>query len=386
MTLQLPYNPNNGAAGPPAPIPFHGPILFARVSWTAICPPASLFSCPISRPRIQTFHQFPLLPPELRLRIWSFALPRRVIELRSWGTGQYCPTKFSVTPHRLPVLFRTCRESRTEALRLYKLVKVGVSAAQRIDMREYVQWEHHPTNPQSNSDLTLDTVPLPYAVPHPPAEVYLNWENDVLYLGLEFHAHHLHDFLKGSGDGHELSGVQLIALSHNLWRGSRNGRWDELRAALYSLKTRPVKEVIIVPDDAVGALEDRWYYRRHEIKLLDPEYIYHFKPGGGEEAKTVVENLQEWFGRLWADNQTQLNGEHGAKIDDNEGVNVTIDEGVEVVRTVIAEYVPRVCVKSIRRNGQAMANFRNGLWGIQEAVGDMRYWKTWTQTEMEEIP
>lgn len=382
MALQLPYNPNIGAPLPPIQ-QAQGPpnALFARVSWTPISPPpASLSSRPIPRPRNQAFHPFPLLPPELRLRIWSFALPRRVIELRSWGSGRYCPIRFSVTPHRLPVLFRICRESRTEALRLYKLVHVGVSAAQLKDTRKYVDWKYHPTNPQANPEFTVGTAPLPYAIPYPPVKVYLNWENDVVYLGPEFHAHHLHSFLTGTGDGHELSGVQHIALSHNLWQCSRNGRWDELRHALYSLKTRPVKEVIVVPDDEIGALEDRWYYRRHEIKLLEPEYTYHFRPSGGEKASTVVENLQEWFARLW-DNDRKKANENDETEDDNESVTVGGDEEAEKEGT---EHIPTVCVKSIRRNGRPMANFRDGLWGIQEAMGDMRFWKTWNPPGEEE--
>lgn len=147
-----------------------------------------------------------------------------------------------------------------------------------------------------------------------------------------------------------------------------------MREALYALKDRPLKEVIIVPDDVVGALEDRWYYRRHEIRLLEPECGYHFRVSGGEEARTVVENLGEWFGRLWGgkkkmDDVEEENGDG----DDDRSVTVSGEEEEREVLTV--------CVKSIRRNGRTMANFRDGLWSIQEAMGDMRYWKTWTPPE-----
>ena len=135
MALQLPYNPIGNAPLPPVQA-VQG-SLFARVCWTPIEPPNPPFY--ISRPRNQTFHLFPRLPPELRVRIWSFSLPRRVIELRSWGSGRYCPTKFSVTPHRLPVLFRICRESRNEALRLYKLVEVGEEMESLISRAGYVE-------------------------------------------------------------------------------------------------------------------------------------------------------------------------------------------------------------------------------------------------------
>jgi hypothetical protein len=249
------------------------------------------------------------------------------------------------------------------------LVEVGVSAAQLKDTRKYVEWKYHPNNPQANPEFTVGTAPLPYAIPYPPVKVYLSWENDVVYLGPEFHAHHLHKFLTGTGTGYELLGVQYIALSHNLWLGSPNGRWDELREALYALKTRPVKEVIIVPDE-VHALEDRWFYRRHEIKLLEPEFKYHFRPNGGEKARTVVENLQEWFERLWnPSRKEEEEGEDEEPGDDGESVTVSGDDG--------ANEVPRVCVKSVRRNGRTMANFRDSMWDIQEEMGDMRYWKTW---------
>lgn len=382
MALELLYNPNPGPL-PPPPHP-HIPVIqtvqsspFAHVFWTPTSPPAFLSPRPLPRRRNQSFHQFPLLPPELRLRIWSFAIPRRVIELRSWGNGHYCPTRFSITPHRLPVLLRICRESRTEALRLYMLVEVGVSAAQTQDTRKYIDWKYHPANPHANPNLTVGTAPLPYAIPHPPVKVYLSWENDTIYLGPEFHAHHLHDFLTGAGEGQELCGLQRIALGHNLWRCSRNGQWDELREALYSLKARPMKEVILVPDDNIGALEDRWYSRRHEIKLLKPEYTYHFRPNGGDKATTVVENLQEWFKRLWSDRRKV--DDDGTEADDQ---SVTV-KGEEELKAERDERIPIVCVKSIRRNGRKMADFRAGLWGIQEAVGDMRYWKTWSPPEME---
>jgi hypothetical protein len=85
--------------------------------------------------------------------------------------------------------------------------------------------------------------------------------------------------------------------------------------------------------------------------------------------------LGEWFGRLWGaekkvEEGEEENGDGDEDANDDESVTVSGEE-------VEGREVPTVCVKSIRRNGRIMANFRDGLWGIQEAMGDMRYWKTW---------
>jgi len=66
--------------------------------------------------------------------------------------------------------------------------------------------------------------------------------------------------------------------------------------------------------------------------------------GQTEYAKTVVENLGEWFDRLW------------------------IDSGREP---------PKVLVRSVRREGKRMGDFREGAWEVQKMLGDMRVWKNW---------
>jgi len=69
------------------------------------------------------FHLFPALPPELRLKIWGYALsvPRNVTVLCLEGRferGAPREVKFS-SPDRPPALLHVCRESRCEALRIY---------------------------------------------------------------------------------------------------------------------------------------------------------------------------------------------------------------------------------------------------------------------------
>src|ERR1700743_793631 len=70
------------------------------------------------------FHLFPALPPELRHNIWSFALsfPRTVAISCRPGTfqrGVPRTAKFG-SIDRPPALLYVCRESRSEALRVYK--------------------------------------------------------------------------------------------------------------------------------------------------------------------------------------------------------------------------------------------------------------------------
>ncbi len=194
-------------------------------------------------------------------------------------------------------------------------------------------------------------------------KVYFNWEKDVEYLGEEFHARHLLNSFATTGAGSEVSGLQRIALSHYHWECLSNGSWDHLREGIYSLKSRPPREVRIVPEDQVGALDDRWYYKRQGITLLEPEYPYHFMPNGGERATTVLENLQAWFGRLWEDDPPKAAEEDGSE--DDEGVTVAAEDGSEREWT---QRVPQVCVRSIRRNGRTLADFQDGLWGM------MRLW------------
>lgn len=390
MTVQLPYNPNPHPPGQ-APIPVwvpppHGfvptihtypPQGFARVRWDPIRRPQSR-SVP---PTNTTFHLFPLLPPELRLRIWAFSAPSRVIELRSWGTTRYAPVRITAHPHRLPVLFRICKESRLEAQRIYKPVSIGTSFALKVEGRSYVDWRYHPTNPAAEG-LTVGTAPLPYAEPYPPARVRVCWERDVIYLGPEFRHEHLLQFFTAVGDGMELKGLRRLALGHKLWVGSEDGRWDVLRNCLYSLKgRRDVKEVIIVPDDERGALVDRWYYGKHDITLSDAEWRYKFRPDNGEIARNFVENLEEWFVRLWKDSPTppalEIHPNHDEEdATDDETASVGTLMGDELVERGILP--PEVSIKSVRRNGVRMADFKDGLWKIQEAIGDMRVWKTWT--------
>ncbi|EAW10137.1 2EXR domain-containing protein [Aspergillus clavatus NRRL 1] len=70
-----------------------------------------------------TFHLFPLLPPELRLRIWSLLLstPRNIPIACQRGIHPNSRrfARFFTTPTLPPPLLHVNHESRTEALRIY---------------------------------------------------------------------------------------------------------------------------------------------------------------------------------------------------------------------------------------------------------------------------
>jgi hypothetical protein len=201
--------------------------------------------------------------------------------------------------------------------------------------------------PRSIPNYPTRALTLPLARPYPPQEIFLDFSADIIYLGPEFRSQHLESFLTTIGQGFELSGLQHLAIDRKLWIGCQQGRWDYLRNSLYSLTLRPVKDIYIIPDDEHNRLEDRYYYKPHEIEFQEPVWRYSFAPAGQiEEAKTVVENLGEWFQRLW------------------------LDLGREVE-------VPRVKVMSVRRSGRKMGDFRTGIWEVQVRLGDMRFWKTW---------
>ena len=113
-------------------------------------------------------------------------------------------------------------------------------------------------------------------------------------LSSEFQAHHIHNSLPAQERG-TIIWCASYCTELYLWQGSRSGRWDELRELLFPLKIRPVREMNIVPDDVVGELEERWYYRKHQIELLELECVS-YSGSAGEKARTVVEKLGDVVG------------------------------------------------------------------------------------------
>lgn len=182
------------------------------------------------------------------------------------------------------------------------------------------------------------------ATPYPAQKVYVNFMRDTIYLGPEFQFQHLRSFFTATGPKMELSGLQYLAIDRKLWICDAD-RLNSLLTALHSLLSRPIKEIYIIPDDARGCLDDKFYYCSHEIVFQQPLYKYTFRLTDSEvQEKMVIENLRVWFDRFWK------------------------DEG---------KGVPRVEIKSVRRNERCLASFKDGVWEIQKVLGDMEYWKNW---------
>jgi hypothetical protein len=72
-----------------------------------------------------TFHPFTRLPAELRLVVWQYSLPTRILTVRTLPTPSPHPwgRPAFATLEPQPALLSVCRESRTVALRVYALIK-----------------------------------------------------------------------------------------------------------------------------------------------------------------------------------------------------------------------------------------------------------------------
>jgi hypothetical protein len=344
--------PNPMILAQPQPQDIWLPHTYAIVTWSQIPPERKPCRLPFNSQR-QVFHLFPRLPIELRLRIWTFASPGRVIELRSWGdtaNNPYVPIKYSVAKHTFPIILHINRESRREGLRFYQCVEVGISTTILDPSRRYLPWRYHPQNPNSMLPFSGARYYAPLAFPYPAQKIYVDFSQDIIYLGPEFNQQHLQNFLTATGPGLELADLQYLALDRKHWVNGaiehRGTGFAYLRAALFSLSRRPLKELYIVPDDEPNHLADQYYYRQHEITLETPPYEYRFRPEGQtEHAKKVVENLEEWTKRLW-----------------------------------VGREAPKVRIRSLRRQGKRMTCYKGGIWEVQRLLGDMGAWKTWVPT------
>ncbi|KAK0668696.1 hypothetical protein QBC41DRAFT_118932 [Cercophora samala] len=120
------------------------------------------------------FHLFPLLPAELRLQIWRFSLPPRVVVLAQ--SSPYSPTSFT-SPTPPPTLLSVCHESRQESLRsLVLLPQVNTYFHPGTDILYYPR----PVSPlgyfsPSPPAICLDLI-TKVAVDYVSAEIRREWE------------------------------------------------------------------------------------------------------------------------------------------------------------------------------------------------------------------
>jgi hypothetical protein len=72
------------------------------------------------QPSMESFTLFPLLPTELRLKIWDFVAEEpNIVELSCTPTASYLPDGRWFSHSRPPIIFRTCSESRAVAMAHY---------------------------------------------------------------------------------------------------------------------------------------------------------------------------------------------------------------------------------------------------------------------------
>ncbi|KAF4632494.1 hypothetical protein G7Y89_g5631 [Cudoniella acicularis] len=138
-----------------------------------------------------TFHLFPLLPPEIRCLIWHFAAlshPARVIYLEFSASETLHGQKRGYTSSAsIPAVLHTCQDSRNEALRArYQLEFATTSAdpapariyvdfnSDVIHLRRFVPQEHH-------ENMYSPSFPLIQAaiVPMLWLETFSGWERNV---------------------------------------------------------------------------------------------------------------------------------------------------------------------------------------------------------------
>jgi hypothetical protein len=86
---------------------------------------------PNPHPQLQSFTLFPDLPVELRLKVWAYTIPPRIVTLHSQGKHDeprlirnsevvYCgKAMWWTSPNPIPTILHICHESREEALKSY---------------------------------------------------------------------------------------------------------------------------------------------------------------------------------------------------------------------------------------------------------------------------
>ena len=125
-------------------------------------------------PASPAFHRFPLLPPELRVKIWDFAMPPRIILAscldleRDDGASQVSALARRPSCRFVPVLLHVNHEARTRALERYTLT---------------FSWKvPHVLASMDLAGAHTDTPSSPSAPRWSEPRVYFDFSQDALYI------------------------------------------------------------------------------------------------------------------------------------------------------------------------------------------------------------
>jgi len=225
---------------------------------------------------------FPKLPPELRVRIWSYNLPGpRIVSIRCGAPSPSQPSCSSqsrrsrgcTSPAPIPVNLHICHESRTEALKTYTLA---------------------------------------FGIARQPGQVYFDFERDVLYFGPR------DGYMASEAqfrtaltliDPAELAAVRRLAISEALFcadrsrgGGGSSSRWPYQSAMAASLATEVLmqvrarmlglQELVFVPHDGGPAYGD-------DAALADSAVVQGLARQVRSAVGSVRTQFPEWCAPPW---------------------------------------------------------------------------------------
>lgn len=217
-------------------------------------------------PASGSFTNFPLLPVELRLRIWHHAISvRRIVEMEkipSWkeepeeGESSSPPDRWHYTIKNLPPLLSTCSESRQEALKACR---------------------SNPENPETQSEPAW--IRFDYDILHLKARTWIdNWGR---WVGHRWYESDIRDSKKGGKSGRNsqmrdcFKNVQALAINRELCLTTMEREEAIIRQFFPNLKL-----LIILIDGGVDIRKRNEMWKLREQKLaageeceFDPAYL-----------------------------------------------------------------------------------------------------------------
>jgi hypothetical protein len=207
------------------------------------------------KPRQQSFTLFPELPLELRLKIWSFIAPGpRTVSIKYKGLSFYSIGKgFSAaagwrSPDPVPTILHICQESRTEALKSYRLAFGSYLHSGRI----YFDFSKDTLRFGNNQGDAYMTVPE--MLQSGPIDYMLD-----IFLGGDFY---------GADDAEKVR-YMITDIDESVY-GRRAFCWDEIR--LFT----GLKELTIMPwdeDEMAGELMKGYRDTLRNVASSHPEWV-----------------------------------------------------------------------------------------------------------------